>query len=111
MGRDCSSVAQEDMEEACAEMANYFPKAKLRDLQILCILWAHRNRVMSYQKLNAEIRRFILTKPDVEDIKKMVSRLHAVLATTDYPLKITNRAKIGYLLEVPAGWQAPWEVA
>lgn len=95
--------------ELYARIKDAVPKADRRSTQYLDILWTARPRVLTYGFIARKIEMLSGSYPDSLSINSGIKRLRRALEQTDYPIQIINHNGIGYSLNAPDDWQAPWE--
>lgn len=96
--------------EKYARIKDAIPKATRRSTQLLDLLWTSRPRILTYGYIGQQIEYLSGSYPDERAISSMVKHLRKALDETAYPLTIHAHYGLGYSLEVPDDWKAPWEV-
>ena len=97
--------------ELYARIKDAIPKLDRRGTQLMDILWTARPRILTYGFIAQKIEHLSGSYPDSLAINGGIKRLRRALEQTDYPIEIINHSGMGYSLNAPEGWQAPWEGA
>lgn len=96
--------------ERYARIRDEIPAAEKRGIIVLDMLWQSRPRVLTYDYLCQEIEYQADTYPSKGALSAAVKRLRMALAETKHPIEIKSHYGMGYSVDAPADWNAPWEV-
>lgn len=95
--------------EGFARIKDHVPDAKRQEVYILSILWDMRPRLGTYGHIAQKIEYLSGRYPNTLAINCAVKRLRQALKTTNHPIEIITHVGMGYSLEAPKDWHAPWE--
>lgn len=100
--------SREDIERY-ARIRDAIPACGKHGIIVLDLLWRARPRVQTYETLSQELEYQIDSYPNRNTFRSVVKRLRAAIRQTTHPIEIIGHYGIGYSLEAPADWNAPWE--
>lgn len=95
--------------DALGRVKDAVPDADRQGVQVLRILWNARPRIKTYGYIGRELEYLNGKYPDELALHSAVKRLRRALESTDFPIEILCHYCIGYNIQAPADWRAPWD--